>query len=283
MPESYGQEGAPPEKGEDLGNVSEKLLNPVSDLWSLQFQDNLKIMEGSLAQDDTHWQNVLNFQPVMPVPLGDNWNLVNRPVLPIVVTELPEPGIDHETKRPEFGFQTKGGLGDMAFLQLLSPAKLPHSLIAGLGWSWIFPTATDKLLGADKWQLGPTALAGYVGKKWVAIVIYQQWFSLGGGDPRKDQSSMSLQPIVQYRITPTFNVGMSPVILANWEADSENRWQVPVGFGFSHTIKIGKLPVKYGFELQYYLETPKAYGPEWNFVFTITPVIPNPFKLLKRD
>lgn len=78
-------------------------------------------------------------------------------------------------------------------------------------------------------------------------------------------------------LTAETNIGFgSPNITADWEADSDNRWTVPVGLGFNTMTKIGKLPVKWGLELHYFVEKPDAFGPEWNLRFVFSPVVPKP-------
>ena len=58
--------------------------NPVADLISVQFQNNTNFGVGKL--DNT--QNVLNFQPVLPVHLNQDWNLITRPILPVIDWQL---------------------------------------------------------------------------------------------------------------------------------------------------------------------------------------------------
>src|SRR5665648_709687 len=53
---------------------------------------------------------------------------------------------------------------------------------------------------------------------------------------------------------------------------------IPLGLGFSSTMKIGILPVNLSYETQYYVESPESYGAQWNFRFTLTTGIMNPFK-----
>jgi len=52
---------------------------------------------------------------------------------------------------------------------------------------------------------------------------------------------------------------------------------VPVGIGVAKTTKIGEQPWKFQAQVQYYVEQPDAFGPEWLLKFTFTPVIKNPF------
>jgi hypothetical protein len=64
----------------------------------------------------------------------------------------------------------------------------------------------------------------------------------------------------------------------DWRADSDNQLTLPIGLGLTDMIRVGKVPVKIRFEVQYSIIKPDDYGEEWNFRVQIVPVIPNPFK-----
>ena len=100
-----------------IDEVGRQLSNPVGTLWNLVVQNSLSLNNGDLSNKDrVQW--VTNLQPVLPIPLTERWNLITRPVLPIVSAPIPTlSGFDRET-----------GLGDMALLNLLSPAD-PRGLI----------------------------------------------------------------------------------------------------------------------------------------------------------
>ena len=66
------------QQGRDLAN---KLSNPVASLISVPFQENLDFNGGP---DGDGVKSTLNFQPVVPISLGDKWNLILRTIVPIV-------------------------------------------------------------------------------------------------------------------------------------------------------------------------------------------------------
>ena len=257
----------------NIEKTSDKLINPLSDLWSLQFQNNFVFLEGKLTLGSDREANVFLFQPVTPVPLGDNWNIVNRTIFQVISTEVPE--FDPGTR--SFGWNRESGVGDLRLLQLVAPNRQTGTFV-GLGWNWVFPIAGSDNLGQGKWQVGPAVALATVSKTFAGGLLLQQAWSIGGDEDRADISTSSLQYFLQYRLSKTFNLGMSPLITADWKADSNERWQVPIGFGFSTLVFIGKLPVKFGAEYQYYVVKPDSYGPKWAFLLNITPVIPNIFK-----
>ena len=72
------------------------------------------------------------------------------------------------------------------------------------------------------------------------------------------------------------NIGMSPNIQMNWDADSNEKLRLPVGLGGNTLIYLGPLPVKIGLEYQYFVEQPDLVGPEHLIRFTFSPVLPAP-------
>ena len=140
---------APPDGAdESASELNRKLTNPVSTLWSLSNQfNNFKLANG-------HWNNNWNFQPVVPVSLTKDWNLITRPVMPFYNI------VPHQTASGQF--ERTVGLGDMILLELLSPANTGNWVL-GAGPTFIFPTATSKFTGHGKWQAGPSGDGWHVG------------------------------------------------------------------------------------------------------------------------
>ena len=251
-----------------LDEVNKQLSNPISSIWALQLQEN------------TYWlnrpeRNVVNlqFQPVLPLALTGNWNLITRPVFQVLNSSpyVNESGNLHRVT----------GFGDTIVATLLSPSpKLAGRWLFALGPSFIFPTASNSRLGQNKWQLGPAGVLGYLGGKWLAGVFPQQWFSVGGPGPQT-VSQMNIQYFFQYFPGHGWSIGTAPNMLVNWYANkSSNEITFPIGLEIGKVIKIGRLPMKLAVQGQYMPVHPDMFGQKWNLQFEVTPVIP---KLIKRN
>src|SRR5262249_40667671 len=243
--------------------LNRELTNPVSSLWSIANQFN------NFELNNGHWSNNWNFQPVMPVSLTKDWNLITRPVMPFY-NIVPHPTISGEWERD-------AGLGDLTLLELLSPAN-SGNWVLGAGPTAIFPTATSGFTGQGKWQLGPSVVVGYLSKEFFIGVFPQQWWSIGGEHGRPDTNQMNLQPIATIFFGEGWSFGYSGNILADWTAPSPDVWTVPIGLGLGKVVKFGRLPVKIQLAVQYMPVHPRISGQEWNVQVQITPVIP---KLIK--
>jgi hypothetical protein len=250
---------------QSLAEVGAQLANPVSSVWSIVFQNNFTFLEGE-PSGKTRFLYNLNFQPVMPVPLTDNWNLITRPVVPFL--------FGRPVFNPETGFHGRSGLGDIAMVNLLSPNK-PSGFLWGIGPTWIFPTATKQNLGQQKWQVGPAVVGLYLSKEWIFGAFPQQWWSFAGKDNRPDTSMMNIQYFVWRLLPGAWQVGTGgPNITINWKADDDNKVNLPIGLGVAKTVKLGKLPVKFQLEGSYSVAHEDTLGQRWNIRLTVTPVIP---------
>ena len=255
--------------------LNRQLNNPVSSVWSMVFQNNYtQLKSGSRDvpgwdEGDEKWFYNLNFQPVLPLPLTRDWNLINRPVFPIFA--------DRPVLKTD-GFDEVDGLGDIGLVSLLSPAKTAGGLLWGVGPTFIFPTATKDELGQEKWQAGPAAVGVYLGKEWIFGAFPQHWWSFAGNDDRKSTSQTNIQYFIWRLFPGQWQVGTAPNILIDWKADDDNKLTLPVGLGVGKLFKIGGLPIKCILEGQYAVIHPDDFGQEWNIRFTVTPVLPSLIK-----
>jgi hypothetical protein len=244
-------------------DVNKKLTNPISDIWSLTFQNNLYY----LRLDTFHtnrWQDSLNFQPVIPLPLTRRLNLISRAVFN-VVNSTPRVSGRGELERTT-------AFGDTIFASLLA-SNDPHLLI-GVGPSFVFPTASSDATGQGKWQSGAAAVLGYLSEKWIVGVFPQQWWSTGGSGPRQTEQ-LNAQYFFSYFLEHGRSIGTSPNLLVDWKADSGDRVTFPVGLSVDKVVKVGgKLPVRFGVQLQYMPVHPDD-GQRLNAQLIVSPVLPS--------
>jgi hypothetical protein len=268
----HAQEPAadPAKAAPSIAELNKQLANPVSSIWSISMQQNNYLLDMGPGESD-RWNSNLNFQPVLPVSINDDWNLITRPVI-TVFNSVPHPRED----RFPIEWTRSETFGDSVLMELFSPSpKQSGNWLLGLGPTFIFPTANSKYTGQGKYQVGPAALVGYLDQKWIAGALVQQWTSFSGaGGSRDDVSQMNFQPIAALFFDHGWSVGYSGNILANFKADGGDVWTVPVGIGAGKIVKFGKLPVKINLAVQYMVVHPDEFGQKWNFQLIVTPVIP---------
>ena len=271
--------GEPP--SETLGKIAQQQSIPASRLWGLKIENNFRLMKGDVSPSH-RGSNILKIKPVFSLPagsfLGDRVSALFRPVIPLVsmpfLKVIPPAG---PLALPRLEWDRENGLGDIGLLLLLGHVSRTKGFAYGIGPTWIFPAASEDVLGQGKWQAGPAGALAYLGEKWVFGLLVQQWWSFAGQDDRPDTSAMDILYSIHYRVTPTWLIGMDPTIGIDWKGGDDNKLSLPIGLGSSVTVKIGKFPVVLGFEVQYYLRRPDNFGPEWNFRVFMFPVFRRPF------
>ncbi|MBN8248467.1 MAG: neuromedin U [Verrucomicrobia bacterium] len=219
--------------------------NPVANLISVPFQNNFNFGIG--PAEATQW--VLNVQPVIPISLSEDWNLITRTIVPLINQNSPAPGI-----QPVFG------LGDINPSAFFSPAK-PGKIIWGIGPTLTLPTATDPMLGNELWSAGPAAVALTIQGPWViGALMNQQWSFAGWGD--EEVSALLLQPFINYNLPHGWYLTSSPILTANWKESAREAWVIPVGGGFGKIVHLGKLPLNCQLGAYWNIRTPTD-GPDW--------------------
>jgi hypothetical protein len=194
--------------------------------------------------------NGLNIQPVFPLSLNEDWNLITRTIIPYI-------------RQPEIfpGSGREAGLGDVNITCFLSPTE-SGKVIWGVGPILSIPTASDELLGTEKWSAGPSAVVLSMNGPWIYGALINNLWSFAGKDSRRDVSQMLLQPFLNYNMEGGWYLTSSPIITANWKADGSNTWTVPLGGGIGKIVRIGKLPVNMQLQGFYHFESPDG-GPDW--------------------
>ena len=115
--------------------------------------ENSALLTKGDAMDDTEFANALFFQPGLPIPVGENKDMVFicRPVFPLVTN----PVLDATKSDGVDGHKT--GFGDIQMMTLLGPNR-KSGIVWGAGGTFKFPTASDDLLGQGKYQAGPALM-----------------------------------------------------------------------------------------------------------------------------
>lgn len=254
---ALGPNGASAEEAKSAGaeELATAAQNPVADLISVPLQNN--ILFGVGPEGDT--ANVLNIQPVIPVSLG-GWNVITRTIIPVVY--LPDlirglPDVPENIPRGD-----EFGLGDINVSAFLSPAA-SRPVIWGIGPSLGLRTATSPRLGSGKWTAGPSAVALITPKSWVVGALVRNLWSYGGASDRKSVNSFLLQPFINYNFKTGWYLTTSPLVTANWQAGTGNRWTLPLGGGVGKIARLGSQPINLQVQAFGNVVRPDA-GPDWS-------------------
>ena len=257
----------------DADEAARKSSNPLGgDFMVLLNQWNVDFLQGDITNKTRHSVTHV-FQPVVPIGLGGDWIWVTRPTLPIVY--------DADLPAGPNQFDSESGFGDIITFSLVGISSQRQylgggDLVLAGGFTSMFPTGSSDFT-SDQYSAGPAGVASFIGRKYIFGALGQHWWSYADtDDDAGDVNQSNIQVFYFLNFPGGWQVGGAPQIEIDWEADSENRWAVPIGLGVQKTqILFGKMPVKFGVEAQYYVVNRDTFGNEWRIQFTVAPIIPN--------
>ena len=246
---------APPE--DRAAALAKKLANPVASLISLPMQFN---HDSGFGPSGDGSKSVLNVQPVVPLTLDDDWNLIVRTIVPLVdQQDLPVPG------------ENPSGLGDIVQSFFLSPKEPVGGWILAAGPVGLYPSASEQALGGEKWGVGPTVLALQQQGQWTYGMLANQVWSVAGDADRADISAAFLQPFLAYITRTKTTLSLNTESTYDWKSA---QWSVPVNVQVSQMLKAGPQILQVSLGARYWIDSP-ANGPQdWGLRAVVTLLFP---------
>ena len=242
--------------------LAKKLNNPVAALISVPLQNNWDFGLGQAGA----MKYTCNIQPVVPVGISDDWNLIIRTIMPVIYQEQL---VDSNVKAPASLHESHAGLGDITQSFFLSPKAPVGGWILGAGPVGYYPTETDSALGTGMWAAGPTVVALRQEHGFTYGILANHLWSFAGWGPQ-NMNATYLQPFLSYTTKTYTTPAINTESTYNWQAQ---QWTVPINVSIQQLVKIGKLPVAFQIGYRYYAQRP-ANGPDWGLRFAVTFLFP---------
>ncbi len=243
-------------RAQDDAELEQMTENPLAVIVTVPLQQNWDFGIGPLNA----MKYTAKLQPIIPFPLGSNWCVLSRTILPFTYAEASAPG-DREDS----------GLEDTSFSLFLSPRNFARgSLYWGVGPAFQLPTATDYDLGDGKWGIGPTAAISKQLGGWSGYILTRHIWSFAGEESRPYVSETLLQPSISYTFKTSTTLGVVTETKYDWQAA---HWTVPLNLTVSQLFRIGNLPIKLTMGGRLYAERPPG-GADWGLRFTVTFLLP---------
>jgi hypothetical protein len=259
-PQQQKQEAEKPDTKASAGDLAKATQNPVASLISVPVSN---VTDFNIGPFDRDRNTVIQVQPVIPISLGQNWNLITRTIGAFV--------FQPDVTQPQQG---TFGINDINPSFFLSPAN-PGKLIWGAGPTFLIPTASDNVLGTGKFCIGPAIVALVQPGKWTLGVLVNNLWSVAGSGSRPDVNSMTLQYFINYNLKKGYYITLQPIISANWNAPSGDIWLVPFGGGIGRIMRLGFQPVNVTVQTYGNVKRPDNFpSPTWQLKFQIAFLYP---------
>lgn len=239
----------------DHADLAQQLANPVADLISVPFQFNYDEKFG--PKDASRY--TLNVQPVIPVNLGERWNLISRTIVPVIQQDSPAPTVD-----------SAFGLGDTVQSFFLSPTERVGGWILGAGPVLLVPTGTSPELRREQLGMGPTVVALQQVSGWTFGALANHLWNLTDPDENERVNATFVQPFMSYTFPTATTLTINAESTYDWTDDDLT---LPFNLAASQLVELGGLPVSFQLGARYYAQAPSR-GPEWGARFAAVLLLP---------
>ncbi|MPY21138.1 hypothetical protein [Shewanella sp. YLB-07] len=236
---------------EELNKLSKEAQDPLAKIISMPIFFNQYTDIADSGKDN----NAILIQPVVPFSFGsDEWYGIARAIIPIDDFEIPD----------------ESGVGDTT-LDIVFATNVRPGLRAGFGPIFQIPTHSNSALGKDSWGAGLSGGLVLTEGRWVIGGLATQVWDVNGDNAAEDINTFTFQPIVNYDFGEKggWIFTSTPLIVADFTKD-DDKWDVPIGGGFSHMSRIGKMPVSWGPQVYKHVKG----AADWEFRFMVRAILP---------
>jgi hypothetical protein len=217
-------------------DLAQKLANPVADIINLPFQLNYDQNIGA-SEDIERYQ--LNIQPVIPIKLNDQWNVISRTILPVVYQQYNDLPMSNDW-----------GTGDLTQSFFFTPdPKMTGGVIVGFGPVLYLPTASEKTLGADQYGLGPTVVVAKQSQGWTYGALANHLWAVEKKHEATGINNTFLQPFLNYTTKNSVTWSLNTESTYDWNNDD---YTIPVNLSVTKLLTLNQQPISIGGGVRYW-------------------------------
>ena len=185
----------------------------------MPFQNNLDLGGG---YNDQAFRYTLNFQPVIPIPLGKDWTLISHTILPFIqqsgVLPRVEVGKDAQVRfEPNEPDRPRGHRAEFLFLPGRTAAWWHH---CRRGPCIPSVHGNARCARRGKIRLGPTVVLLKPQHGWTHGILANQIWSVAEDENRDDVSTLFLQPFLSYTFPTSTSITLNTETTYDWSTDN---------------------------------------------------------------
>ena len=232
---------------EELAKLAQ---NPVGNLISVPFQNNTNLNFGP----EKGTQNILNIQPVIPISVSPDWNIITRTIMPVIWD--PALGPDTDSKSGLRRYPVDG----------VSVTRESRRMDLGRGPDRSVSDEQQlRNFGNKNWGAGAVGRGAASREGQPLGIRCSRVNNVGRSTSDKQGGSYSnglIQPFLNYNFEGGFYLTTAPIATVDWKAESSQQWTVPIGGGVGKIFHFGKLPVNTQISAYYNVVKPD-FGANW--------------------
>jgi len=285
--ETSSPEGSGAGTQKSIEEISREMTNPLAAFWRFDYLGQHTKYQGSIpgADDQSSWADYFQFTIPFREKDGKGWVFTfTLPYFPDQPIYWADRGYaewrlrleDPTDQEGAFWAPTHGHTDDTSF-NLVYGGVNESGRILNYGLTGILPTTSDTSNGKQQLILGPVVNIGKMAEWGVYGVLFSQIFDVaekrGKGTP--DTSQATLQGYFSYDLGSGWQMISNPVVTYDWEGDSGNKLNLPLGGGIAKTFKFGNVPLRLTAEAQYFVASTDRFGPDWLYMFELSSIIPS--------
>lgn len=236
--------------------LAKQLSNPIASLTSVPLQGNFDFGGGPT---DDGFGFTLNVQPVVPIPLNNDWTLISRTIVPLSYRDY--------AVAPDSDIS---GVGDITQSFFFSPTRSVNGVTWGVGPVFLLPTASDDQLGGGKLGLGLTGVVLKQSGPWTVGALANHIWSVAGDSDRADISNTFFQPFAAYALGKGQTFSANVEASYNWHTDEAT---VPINLAYSKVFKSGDQLMSFAVGAKYVADGPQGAA-DWGLRTTLTLLFP---------
>ena len=279
---------AEPGTPKSIEEIARESVNPLAAFYRFDYEGQYRTFQGDMAGADDQTELSHFFQATIPFAEKNGRGWVFRFALPAIADQpiyyytdigYAEWRIRQQDPRDlgDGRWRPSHGHTDNISDDLAYGGTKSSGLILSYGLKGELPTTSDTSNGKQQLILGPVVNIGKMTNWGVYGALISHVIDVAEKEDKNtpDTTITTLQAYLGYRLGNGWQLVSNPVIAYDWEGDSGNKLNLPIGGGVAKTTMIGKMPLRFAAEFQYFLASTDRFGPDLLFKFSFSPIVPD--------